>query len=121
MGASHAAGSRTERYKHAAGTVWQLTPGELAVMAELMLRGAQMPGELRSRADRMSRFETLEGLNSELAFGGYPDTFVKARHLQRSVKLFVGPPNSGKTHAAFERLAQAHDGAYLAPLQGEAR
>ena len=39
------------------------------------------------------------------------------RHLQRSVKLYVGPPNSGKTHAAFERLAQALDGAYLAPLR----
>ncbi len=66
MGTSHASGSRTERYKHAAGTVWQLTPGELAVMAELMLRGAQMPGELRSRADRMSRFETLEALAATL-------------------------------------------------------
>jgi ATP-dependent RNA helicase SUPV3L1/SUV3 len=31
--------------------------------------------------------------------------------------LYVGPPNSGKTHAAFERLAQALDGAYLAPLR----
>lgn len=66
VGASHASGSRTERYKHAAGTVWQLTPGELAVMAELMLRGAQMPGELRSRADRMSRFESLEALAATL-------------------------------------------------------
>ena len=61
--------------------------------------------------------ETLDGLNSELAFQGYPDTFPKARHLQRSVTLYVGPPNSGKTHAAFERLAQAVDGAYLAPLR----
>ncbi len=61
--------------------------------------------------------DTLEGLNTELAFQGYPDTFQKARKLQRSVQLFVGPPNSGKTHAAFERLAQAHDGAYLAPLR----
>lgn len=66
VGAAHASGSRVERYKHAAGAVWQLTPGELAVMAELMLRGAQMPGELRSRADRMSRFETLEGLGATL-------------------------------------------------------
>ncbi|NOT31013.1 MAG: DUF480 domain-containing protein, partial [Planctomycetes bacterium] len=66
VGASHASGSRTERYKHAAGAVWQLTPGELAVIAELLLRGAQMPGELRSRADRMSRFETLEALAATL-------------------------------------------------------
>ena len=66
---------------------------------------------------RVAEIDTLAGLNSELAFQGYPDTFPKARNLQRSVVLFVGPPNSGKTHAAFERLATAHDGAYLAPLR----
>jgi ATP-dependent RNA helicase SUPV3L1/SUV3 len=65
----------------------------------------------------VNELDTLEGLNSELAFQGYPDTFEKARRLQRSVTLYVGPPNSGKTHAAFERLAQAFDGAYLAPLR----
>ena len=65
----------------------------------------------------VTELDTLDDLNSELAFQGYPDTFEKARHLQRSVTLYVGPPNSGKTHAAFERLAQAHDGAYLAPLR----
>jgi ATP-dependent RNA helicase SUPV3L1/SUV3 len=64
-----------------------------------------------------NELDTLEGLNSELAFGGYPGTFEKARRLQRKVTLYVGPPNSGKTHAAFERLAQALDGAYLAPLR----
>jgi ATP-dependent RNA helicase SUPV3L1/SUV3 len=61
--------------------------------------------------------DTLARLNSELAFQGYPDTFEKARRLHRRVTLYVGPPNSGKTHAAFERLAQALDGAYLAPLR----
>ena len=66
---------------------------------------------------RVAELDTLEGLNTELAFQGYPDTFNKARQLQRKVMLYVGPPNSGKTHAAFERLAQALDGAYLAPLR----
>jgi ATP-dependent RNA helicase SUPV3L1/SUV3 len=65
----------------------------------------------------VAELDTLEGLNTELAFQGYPDTFAKARQLQRQVTLYVGPPNSGKTHAAFERLAQALDGAYLAPLR----
>jgi ATP-dependent RNA helicase SUPV3L1/SUV3 len=64
-----------------------------------------------------SELDTLAGLNTELAFQGYPDTFEKARRLQRKVTLYVGPPNSGKTHAAFERLSQALDGAYLAPLR----
>ncbi len=66
---------------------------------------------------RATELDTLDGLTSELAFGGYPDSFAKARRLQRKVLLYVGPPNSGKTHAAFERLAQALDGAYLAPLR----
>jgi ATP-dependent RNA helicase SUPV3L1/SUV3 len=66
---------------------------------------------------RVAELDTLSSLNQELAFQGYPDTFETARRLQRSVTLFVGPPNSGKTHAAFERLAQALDGAYLAPLR----
>ena len=70
---------------------------------------------------RASELETLEGLNHELAFQGYPDTFELARRLQRTVTLYVGPPNSGKTHAAFEQLAQAHDGVYLAPLRVLAR
>jgi ATP-dependent RNA helicase SUPV3L1/SUV3 len=66
---------------------------------------------------RVAELDTLAGLNSELAFQGYPDTFEKARRLQRSVTLYVGPPNSGKTHAAFERLALGSAGAYLAPLR----
>lgn len=66
VGAAHAAGSRVERYRHAAGTVWELTPAELAVVAELLLRGAQMPGELRGRADRMCRLETLDVLQATL-------------------------------------------------------
>ncbi len=66
---------------------------------------------------RVAELATLSGLSSELAFQGYPDTFEKARRLQRSVTLYVGPPNSGKTHAAFERLAQASNGASLAPLR----
>lgn len=66
---------------------------------------------------RSSRAGDLESLNAELAFHGYPDSFPLARRLGRQVTLFVGPPNSGKTHAAFERLARAETGTYLAPLR----
>ena len=66
---------------------------------------------------QVAELATLAGLTRELAFQGYPDSFELARQLQRTVTLYVGPPNSGKTHAAFERLSQAEDGAYLAPLR----
>lgn len=49
----------------------KLSPAEVAIVATLLLRGAQTPGELRSRASRMHEFRdvqeveaTLEGLAS---------------------------------------------------------
>jgi len=68
-------------------------------------------------ANRVNELDTLDDLSSELAFQGYPDSFKTARRAQRKVTLFVGPPNSGKTHQAFERLATCERGVYLAPLR----
>jgi ATP-dependent RNA helicase SUPV3L1/SUV3 len=82
---------------------------------------ADMKASMVRAQDRWERhvaeLNALAGLNDELAFQGYPDTFEMARRLQRTVTLYVGPPNSGKTYAAFEKLAGAHDGCYLAPLR----
>jgi uncharacterized protein len=63
---SHTSGARVEKYKHIAGSTWQLSTQELAVLAELMLRGAQQPGELRGRASRMTKIETLPELDAVL-------------------------------------------------------
>lgn len=71
----------------------------------------------RPRLSREAERARLEHLARDLGFHGYPDSFAAARRLGRQVTLYVGPPNSGKTHAAFERLAQATAGAYLAPLR----
>jgi ATP-dependent RNA helicase SUPV3L1/SUV3 len=82
---------------------------------------ADLQASLVRAQDRWERhvaeLNALAGLNDELAFQGYPDTFELARRMQRTVTLYVGPPNSGKTYAAFEKLASAHDGCYLAPLR----
>ncbi len=82
---------------------------------------ADLKASLVRAQDRWERhvaeLNALAGLNDELAFQGYPDTFELARRMQRTVTLYVGPPNSGKTYAAFEKLAAAHDGCYLAPLR----
>lgn len=108
--------SRSDKPHHLASLLPRLQ-AECATSQRL----AELKAACTRAQDRWERLveelDTIEGLNHELAFQGYPDTFDKARHLQRSVTLYVGPPNSGKTHAAFERLAQALDGAYLAPLR----
>ena len=54
------AGSRVHKYRHAAGDALHARAGELAVLAELMLRGPQTAGELRTRASRMSPMDSLD-------------------------------------------------------------
>ena len=56
-------------------------------------------------------------LESASGLGVYLDSFAAARAMLRKLRLFVGPTNSGKTHAAMDRLAEGRKGAYLAPLR----
>ena len=61
-GRSMPAGSRVEKYRHSAREGLGLTAAETAVLAELLLRGPQQPGELRTRASRMSPLSSQEEL-----------------------------------------------------------
>ena len=54
------AGNRVPKYRHEAGQVLHARTGEVAILAELLLRGPQTMGELRGRASRMHPMETLE-------------------------------------------------------------
>jgi uncharacterized protein YceH (UPF0502 family) len=54
------AGSRVHKYRHNAGDVLKARTGELAILAELLLRGPQTIGELRGRASRMSPMDALD-------------------------------------------------------------
>jgi hypothetical protein len=61
--------SRALKYRHLLDEALGLSGPELAVLAVLMLRGAQTPGELKQRTERLHRFEspaelaqTLDGL-----------------------------------------------------------
>src|SRR5262245_21484847 len=58
--------SRVEKYSHRGGEMLSVSAPELAVLAELMLRGPQTPGELRTRASRMSAIDSLEQLSGIL-------------------------------------------------------
>lgn len=52
-----------------------------------------------------------------LTLGRWVGSFPEARSLRRRIIAMLGPTNSGKSHAAFDLLAQAPSGAYLAPLR----
>ena len=51
--------SRVGKYEHRLQEAYNFTRHETAILAELLLRGPQTPGELRSRADRMHKFDDL--------------------------------------------------------------
>jgi len=52
--------NRVTKFAHRIGDRLNLGRRELAVLCELMLRGAQTPGELRQRASRFYEFDDLE-------------------------------------------------------------
>jgi hypothetical protein len=59
-------GGRVPRYRHSLMEKLHLEPEELAVLAELMLRGPQTVGEIRGRADRMHPLSSLEEVEAIL-------------------------------------------------------
>ena len=72
------AGSRVHKYKHGAAEALHVRPGELAILAELLLRGPQTLGELRGRATRMSPVDTLDIARDLLrALGDRPEPLAK--------------------------------------------
>ena len=65
-GPAGGADSRVTKYEHRLQEVFNFDRREIAVLCVLLLRGPQTPGELRSRTDRMYRFEALDDVQSTL-------------------------------------------------------
>ena len=59
-------GGRVDRWRHALYEVWIVNKVELAILTELLLRGPQTEGELRTRASRMEPIDDLEQLRYKL-------------------------------------------------------
>jgi uncharacterized protein len=110
-------GSRVPKYQHRfCNTEYgplKFSPQELALVCELLLRGAQTPGELRSRASRMAPFADVEALEQvlEQLVQREDGPFVRrlarepGRRESRYCQLFSVTPSE----------AAAHEGAALAP------
>ena len=63
-------GSRVTKYQHrfcnTAFGALRLSAQELAIIAELLLRGPQTPGELRTRAGRLGKFNDVQEVEAAL-------------------------------------------------------
>jgi uncharacterized protein YceH (UPF0502 family) len=60
------AGSRAAKYRHLLAQALPMDDAEQSLLCVLMLRGAQTPGELKQRAERMHRFGDLAAVQAGL-------------------------------------------------------
>ncbi len=71
------ASTRSERWRHTLDRQLELDPARKAVLTLLMLRGAQTPGELRTRSERLHAFTAVEEVESTLeALAQNPEPIV---------------------------------------------
>ncbi|MDB6174070.1 MAG: helicase [Chthoniobacteraceae bacterium] len=75
----------------------------------------------RERTTRIVKELSFRAANHRMAEGialhRFHETFPAARARGRQLLLVAGPTNSGKTYTAFQKLAAAKKGVYLAPLR----
>jgi len=102
----------------------KFSPQELAVVCELLLRGPQTPGELRSRANRMAPFSDVSEIEAvlqsllERESGPLVARLARepGRRESRYLHLFSGeaPPQAPAPSASAERLPETLEDEALA-------
>ncbi len=104
------AGSRVQRFRHNAGDPLHVRAGELAVLAEMLLRGPQTQGELRGRASRMQPIETLDVVRD----------LLRALMSREEPLVRELPPSPGSRAERYEQMLcpEAHE-EQVAPMAEE--
>jgi hypothetical protein len=98
------AGSRARKYRHLLGEALGIDEAEQAVLAVLMLRGAQTPGELKQRTERYQ--------------GGFADLAAVSEVLERLIgRGFVirHPRRPGQKEDRYEQVLGGDDAVELVP------
>lgn len=108
-----AEGGRAPKYRHILAEKFRLSPAELALLCELMVRGPQTAGELRSRAERMHTFAGPAGVEATLEelLARTPALVARlprqpGRKEQRYAHLFAGEPGGAADEEARPEAAR---------------
>lgn len=107
-------GGRVPKYRHILAEKLRLAPAELALLGELLLRGPQTVGELRTRAERMHAFAELAAVEETLQelMERMPPLITRlprqpGRKESRYSHLFAGEPEiSAQEHAPHPEAAR---------------
>ena len=71
-------GNRVEKYRHVLDEALRVSPPELAVLCVMMLRGPQTLNELRTRTERLHRFDDHDAVETTLrGLADRPDPLVR--------------------------------------------
>jgi uncharacterized protein len=109
-------GSRAIKYRHLADEALGLGREELAVLSVLLLRGAQTPGELKARVERMASLASLTEVDrvlATLAQAGYLRRLDRRPgHKEDRFEHLLGSPQDAEPAPAWTEasLAEAEDG-----------
>ncbi len=101
-------GSRAAKYRHLLDEALGLAPDELALLGVLMLRGAQTPGELKQRSERLHRFDDLAAVEATLA------RLVERGHAAQL------PRQPGQKEERYRQLLGGEDGAAIVTAGAQA-
>jgi uncharacterized protein len=103
------AGSRARKYRHLLPEALGVDDGELALLAVLMLRGPQTPGELKQRSERLHRFPDLAAVQGTL------ERLVEREFVIRH------PRRPGQKEDRYEQVlgGQEEDGETSAPSEAD--
>lgn len=100
-------GGRADRWRHGLDRRWELDGPTKAIMTLLLLRGAQTPGELRGRSERLHRFSTTAEVEDALQrLAEEPEPLVvqlprrPGQKESRWMQLAAGPPDEEPLWAA---------------------
>ena len=118
-------GSRAAKFRHLFDEALGLGEAEISLLAVLMLRGPQTPGELKQRSERLRRFAGLDEIESVLAALAERELVMRlprrpGQKEERYAQLLgdepaaVGPPTDDATQeraapASGDRLAALED------------
>jgi uncharacterized protein len=98
------AGSRARKYRHLLPEALSVDDAQLNLLAVLMLRGAQTPGELKQRTERYQ--------------GGFPDLAAVNESLERLIDrgyVIRHPRRPGQKEERYEQVLGGDDAVELVP------
>lgn len=105
-------GKSVTRYRHVLDEAYGLDTARLTLLAVLLLRGPQTPGELRSRTARMAEFDSPAAIQRELeVLAGQPEPLVlhlprrSGQKEDRWQQLLAAEPNGTRVSGASEATA----------------